>query len=338
MELTVKAIAQELQAHVIGDDTQCINDIKPLNQAHKTSLSFLSNTKYQHQLADTNAAAVLVTEQMQSACPVTAIIVPDPYLAFAKIAHHFDPKPANRPGIDPSAKIESSASVADTASIGANVVIQAEAVIGQNVVIHGNSVVGSRAVIGDQTTIYSNVTIYHDVKIGHDCFIHAGAVVGSDGFGNAPDGQGGWVKVPQIGGVEIGNHVEVGANTTIDRGTLDNTKIADYVKIDNLVQVAHNVEIGRGTALASGVGIAGSTKIGKNCLLGGKAGVVGHIEICDNVILAAGASRSTDIDQPGMYAGGFSAKPVMEWNKTVARIFRLDKLAQRVRVLEKNNK
>ncbi|WP_119343145.1 UDP-3-O-(3-hydroxymyristoyl)glucosamine N-acyltransferase [Facilibium subflavum] len=335
---TLKDLADKLGGYVHGDEKVQVNKLATLNTATKGQLSFLSNTKYLADLKTTQASAVLLTEENIPFCPTNAVVLDNPYLAFAKVAGLFDRQPKIVQSIHPSAVIDETAIIDKHVSIGPNVVIGAKVEIAANAVIGANCVISDFSRIGENTQIKPNVTIYHDVKIGQNCIIHANSVIGSDGFGNAKDEKGNWQKIPQIGGVYIGNNVEIGASTTIDRGAIDDTYIADGVKIDNQVQVAHNVCIGENTAIAGSTGIAGSVTIGKNCLLGGQVGVSGHLSICDNVLLGAASNVSKDIDQPGFYTAAFNARPHMEWKRVNARIFRLDKLENRVKMLEKNSK
>ncbi|WHN65287.1 UDP-3-O-(3-hydroxymyristoyl)glucosamine N-acyltransferase [Cysteiniphilum sp. QT6929] len=335
---SLKTLAEDLGGYVHGDESIVVDRLATLKGAKSGQLSFLANSKYINDLKDTKASAVLLTKEALELCPTNAVVLDNPYLAFAKVAALFDRAPKARSGIHPSATIASSAKIAANASIAANVVIGENVIIAENAIIGANCVILDNSSIGTKTEIKPNVTIYHGVHIGEYCIIHANTVIGSDGFGNAKDEKGNWVKIPQIGGVTIGNHVEIGACTSIDRGAIDDTIIADGVKIDNQVQIAHNVIIGENTAIAGSTGVAGSVTIGKNCLLGGQVGVSGHLEICDGVLLAAASNVSKSITEPGFYTAAFNARPHMEWKRTSARIFRLDKLETRVKMLEQKCK
>jgi UDP-3-O-[3-hydroxymyristoyl] glucosamine N-acyltransferase len=237
------------------------------------------------------------------------------------------------PGIHPSAVIDPSARVSASAHIGAHAVVERDARVGDGVMIGPNSVIGPRCRVGRDTRLHANAVLVQDVRIGERCIVHSGAVIGSDGFGNAR-GDTGWVKVPQTGGVQIGNDVEIGANTTIDRGAIEDTVIEDGVRLDNLIQIAHNVRIGAHTAMASQSGVSGSTIIGKRCMFGGQSGIVGHVTICDDVVVGGATMISKDIREPGFYTGSFPAEKDREWKRKVARFRRLDDLVDRVRKLE----
>ncbi|WP_116964550.1 UDP-3-O-(3-hydroxymyristoyl)glucosamine N-acyltransferase [Fastidiosibacter lacustris] len=332
---SLKKIAQILGGHVHGDEAITVSRLATLKNAQPGQLSFLANSKYLCELKTTQASAVLLTKEALALCPTNAVVLDNPYLAFAKVAQLFDKAPKAQPGIHLSAVIAKTAIIANNVSIGANVLIGEHVVIADGAIIGANCVVLDNSSIGKYTEIKPNVTIYHGVEIGEKCIIHANSVIGSDGFGNAKDEQGNWVKIPQIGGVTIGNNVEIGASTSIDRGAIDDTFIGDGVKIDNQIQIAHNVVIGENTAIAGSSGIAGSVTIGKNCLIGGQVGISGHLSICDDVMLAAASNVSKSIDTPGFYTAAFNARPHMEWKRTSARIFRLDKLESRVKMLEK---
>jgi UDP-3-O-[3-hydroxymyristoyl] glucosamine N-acyltransferase len=244
------------------------------------------------------------------------------------------PAPEIKPGVHPSAVVAESAAVADSACIGANAVVEDGATIGENSCIGAGSFVGPDCVIGSDCRLHANVTIVRNVRIGDRCIFHSGSVIGADGFGNAMTADG-WVKVPQVGGVTIGNDVEIGSCTTVDCGAIDDTVIEDGVRLDNQIQIAHNVHVGEHTAMATGVAVAGSAIIGKRCLLAGMVGVAGHITICDDVTVNGKAMVSKNITEPGAYASMFPIEPVSDWNRRVAKFRRLDKLMQRVTKLEK---
>lgn len=335
---SLKKIALDLGGYVHGDDSVIVNRIATLKSAQPGQLSFLANCKYISDLKITKASAVLLTKEELDLCPTNALVLKNPYLALAKVVALFDRTPEHKMGIHPSASVASSAKISKSASIGAHVVIGEHVNIAVNAVVGANCVILNHSSIGQKTEIKPNVTIYHGVHIGEYCIIHANTVIGSDGFGNVKDESGNWVKIAQIGGVTIGNHVEIGASTSIDRGTIDDTIIADGVKIDNQVQIAHNVIIGENTAIAGSTGIAGSVTIGKDCLLGGQVGVNGHLNICDGVMLAGSTNVSKSITKPGFYHGAFGVRPHMEWKRISARIFQLDKVVSRVKILEKKCK
>jgi UDP-3-O-[3-hydroxymyristoyl] glucosamine N-acyltransferase len=326
-------IAKLIGADLLNaDDKTMVTGFATLQNAGPHQIAFFTNPKYLTSLKETKAAAVILSNEVKDQCPVNALVMSNPYLGFAKAASLFDDTPVLATGIHPTAIIDPSAKIASSAKIGPYVVIGKNCEIADEVSINAHCTISDDVLIGQGSVLKSNVNIYHRVKIGKNCIIHSGAVIGSDGFGMAND-QGRWVKIPQLGGVLIGDEVEIGANTTIDRGALEDTVIETGVKIDNQVQIAHNVVIGAHTAMAAKVGIAGSTKIGRYCLIGGAAGITGHIEITDKVIVAAMSGISHSINQPGMYSSAIPAREVRSWNKTVAHINRLDKMAAKVKVL-----
>jgi len=326
MQYNLSQIADKIGARLVlkGADFS-LTGFAPLEAGRPDALSFLSNPKYKTFLSHTNAGAVILAEEALEACPVSALVVKDPYVAFAKAAALFDDTPQVRPGVHPSAVIDPSVVVPLSLSIGPNVVIEQGVALGENIVIGAGSVIGAFCRLGAGTILKPRVVLYHRVHIGQNCLIHAGAVIGSDGFGLANE-NGRWLKVPQLGSVTLEDNVEIGANTTIDRGAIENTLIKQGAKIDNQVQIAHNVVIGEGTAIAAQAGIAGSSEIGRHCLLGGKVGVNGHIKLGDGVMVTAMSGISKNIEQPGVYSASMPARPVMEWNKFLARLNRIEKL------------
>ncbi|MZR61937.1 UDP-3-O-(3-hydroxymyristoyl)glucosamine N-acyltransferase [Alcanivorax sp. DP30] len=331
---TLGELARILDAELVGDAEQPVDGMGTIQSATGTQMTFLANPRYRSYLEQTRAAVVLLQDDQREFCPVAALIVKDPYLAFAKASALFEVAPQAQPGIHPSAVVDDAATVSATASIGPNAVIDAGAQIGDGAVIMANTVIGAGSIIGDQCRIWPNVTIYHGVTIGPRTIIHANSVLGADGFGFAFNGAG-WTKVHQVGGVRIGADVEIGAGTTIDRGAIDDTIIGNGAILDNQIQVAHNVIIGDHTALAGKVGIAGSSKIGSYCLLGGAVGVSGHIEICDKVQVLGMTLVSSSITKPGTYGSALPADEQTRYRKNVARFRKLDELARRVRKLER---
>jgi len=267
-------------------------------------------------------------------CPVASLVNKDPYASYARMAALLHPSPEVFGGIHTSAVVAESANVAASAQIDALAFVGERTVVGKNVYIGPGCVIGPDCVVGDDCRFIANVTLPRRVQIGKRGLFHPGAVIGGDGFGNAMTAEG-WVKVPQIGGVRIGDDVEIGCNTTIDCGAIGDTVIEDGVRIDNLCQIAHNALVGAHTAMASGCGISGSTKIGKRCMFGGHSGAVGHITICDNVVVAGQGMITKNITEPGMYASHFPSDKIRDWNKKVARFRRIDGLYERVRKLEK---
>ncbi|MDH3305566.1 MAG: UDP-3-O-(3-hydroxymyristoyl)glucosamine N-acyltransferase [Gammaproteobacteria bacterium] len=334
MPISLGELATQFGCELIGDPDVVVSSVASLPNAGPESLSFLANDIYKKQLPSTKAAAVILRASDADESPVASILHEDPYACYARMATVVCPPPSYAPGVHASALIAPSAKVADSAHLAANVVIGERSRVGENVYLGPGTVIGPDCTIGDDCRFIANVTLARSVEIGERGMFHPGVVIGADGFGNAmtPDG---WVKVPQLGGVRIGNDVEIGANTTVDCGALDNTVIEDGVRIDNLCMIAHNVHIGAHTALAAMVGIAGSTRIGKRCLFAGKSGAVGHITVCDDVIVAARTFLSKDVTTPGTYAASFPADEARSWSKQLARFRRLGTLIERVKKLEK---
>ena len=337
LTFSLKEIAGHLEGVVHGDDQCQIQRIATLANATEGCIGFLANKKYRQQLETTLASAVLIApselEYLQQHSQANAIVLDNPYLGYAKLAQLMDTTPTQT-GIAPSAVVDENAKVAASASIGANAVVSAGAVIGENAIIGANCFVGEDSHIGKGSRLWANVSVYHDVSIGEGCLVQSGTVIGSDGFGYAPDGQQ-WIKIPQLGGVRIGNRVEIGANTCVDRGALDDTIINDGVIIDNLCQIAHNVVIGENTAMAGASGIAGSSKVGKNCSFGGQSGAAGHLEITDNVLVTGKTLVTNNISEPGAYSAGIGSMPIRDWRRVNARIRQLDEMHKRLREAEK---
>ena len=281
---TLAELAQQVGAEIVGDASIQVTSIATLASAENGQISFLSNSKHRAQLTSTRASAVILSRADSEHCPCAALVVADPYVGFARIAQVLDSTPAAAVGIATSAVIDASASIGTGTSVGACSVIEAGAVIGDNVEIGAGCFIGRNATIGSGTKIWANVSIYHAVSLGRDCLIQSGSTIGSDGFGYAND-KGQWIKIPQLGAVTIGDNCEIGANTCIDRGALDNTVIGQGVIIDNLCHIAHNVVIGDHTAMAGCSVAAGSATIGKYCVIGGFVAINGHIDIADKVNL-----------------------------------------------------
>jgi len=334
LSISVGELAVQFGCELVGDPAATVSRISTLSNADSESLSFFANKAYREQLRQTAAAAVLVHPDDASDCPVNALLADDPYLAYAKIASVLYPFPELVAGVHKSAVIASTSSMSESAQVSANVFIDNDCVIGERVFIGPGVVVGPRCTIGDDTRLLANATLVQDVTIGARCIVHPGAVLGSDGFGNAKSDRG-WVKVPQVGGVLIGSDVEIGANTTVDRGAIDDTLIGNGVRLDNLIQIAHNVQIGEHTAMAAFTGVSGSTIIGARCMFAGRAGIVGHINICDDVVVGGATMISKDISEPGFYTASFPGEKDRDWKRKVARFRRMDELVKRVRALEK---
>jgi UDP-3-O-[3-hydroxymyristoyl] glucosamine N-acyltransferase len=326
-------IAARLGGRVLGDAGVRISQIATLENAQPDQISFLTNSKYRAQLASTKAGAVILGETDADTTGLPRIISDNPYAYFAKVSAMLNPLPEAKPGIHPSAVIGAGAKIDATASIAATAVIGAGATIGAHSVIGEGCSIGENVVIGNHARLYPRVVIYHDCVIGDNLIAHSGAVIGSDGFGIAMD-QGRWIKIPQIGRVVIGNDVEIGANTTIDRGALGDTVIEDGVKLDNQIQIAHNVRIGAHTAMAGFSGIAGSTTVGSYCRIAGNAGIAGHLQIADHVEIAAFTLIGKSIREAGSYTGAYPFARTEDWRKNAVHLRHLDDLVKRVKALE----
>lgn len=333
MARTLRELANATGAILHGEGTCTVDQVMDLRRATPRSITFLSDSRYLEYLTKTQASAVILREENLTICPTNALVSSDPYLAYARVAALLHPPRAYPPAIDPTASVAPRARVSAGAYVGPQAVIEEEAIIGDGAVIGPGCVVERGAVIGLQTRLLANVSVGHHCVLGERVLVHPGAVIGADGFGFAND-HGTWVKIPQIGKVRIGDDVEIGANTTIDRGSLDDTVIEDNVKIDNLVQVAHNVRIGAHTAIAGCVGIAGSAKIGKRCTLAGGVGVVGHLVIADDVHITGMSMVTKSLPQAGVYSAGTPLQSNREWHRNFVRLKQLDAMARRLRKLE----
>lgn len=326
-------IAERFGGVVVGDSATRIAQVASLEAAGPGDLSFLTNRKFQKLLAACRASAVIVPDEVREATAIPRILCSNPYAYYAKVAAFLNPEPPAAAGIHPQAFVSPQARVAASASIGAFAVIEAEAQVGEAARIGPGCFIGRSAQIGDGCRLYPNVSVYHDCRIGNRVIIHSGAVIGADGFGMAMDA-GKWLKIPQIGRVLVGDDVEIGANTTIDRGALDDTVIEEGVKLDNQIQIGHNCRIGAHTAIAGCVGIAGSTRIGKYCKLGGGAMISGHLVIGDRVDVSGGTLVAKSIDKPGAYTAVFPMSPHDEWLRNASQVRHLDEMRDRIRALE----
>jgi UDP-3-O-[3-hydroxymyristoyl] glucosamine N-acyltransferase len=306
-----------------GEPGLTVRSVATLSRANSGALSFLANSRYRRQLESTRATAVILSAEDEAHCPVAALIDPNPYLAYARIASLMHPDMPPEPGIHPSAVVASGARIASSASIGPLAVIEEGAQIGERVRVGPGCIVQKGASVDADSTLTSLVNLYPGVTLGKRCILHAGAVVGADGFGFAPN-SGVWVKVPQVGSVRIGDDVEIGANTTIDRGAIDDTVVENGVKLDNQIQVGHNVTIGAHTAIAACTGISGSTVIGQRCMIGGMVGFAGHLTIADDVVVTGCSLVSASIKKPGSYSSGMPTVETRLWRRMVAHLRRLD--------------
>lgn len=330
---TLGEIAQHTGARLRGNAEQQIARLNTLKDAEPGDLAFLARSAYRDQLAATRASAVILAPETADDFPGSVLIAADPYAAYALASALFDDSPQLIAGIHPTAVIDPSSEVHASAAIGPLVVVGAGVRIGAGSCIGAGTSIGAESRIGERCRIAANVSIYHRVQIGDDVVIHSGAVLGADGFGFA-NAEGRWIKIHQLGGVIIGDRVEIGACTTIDRGALGNTVIEAGVILDNHVQIGHNVRLGENTAMAAYAGIAGSTTIGRNCIFAGQSGAVGHVTIGDNVVAQARCTLSRDITRPGSYSGDLLMEETPKWRRNAARFRQLDDMARRLRKLE----
>jgi UDP-3-O-[3-hydroxymyristoyl] glucosamine N-acyltransferase len=318
-----------------GDPAATVDSVASLAQASDRAVSFLANPKYVEQLKGTRAGAVILDARSAAHSPVATLVAANPHATFARVAGLLHPDPPLKPGVHPLAAVAPGAHIDPSAEIGAHACIATGVRIGPRCLIGPGSVVEPHAVIGEDTRLMARAFIGHHVKIGVRCIVQPGAVIGADGFGFAPE-KGTWVKVPQVGSVTVGDDAEIGANTTIDRGAIEDTVIEDGVKLDNLIMIAHNCRIGAHTAIAACVGIAGSTTLGKRCIIGGRVGLTGHITLCDDVVVLGTSFISHSISKPGVYSSALPSEEAGVWRRIVGRIKRLDSMAKRLRALEKH--
>jgi UDP-3-O-[3-hydroxymyristoyl] glucosamine N-acyltransferase len=328
---------QELAAcfggELIGDGTVQIDQVAPLDAAGPGQLSFLSNVRYERQLAATRASALIVPAGMREATHLPRIVCPNPYAYYAKVSALLNPRTRREAGVDRRAAVDVAASVAGSAFVGPFVVIEAGAAVAEGAEIHAGCFLGRNVRIGRDSILYPRVAVYSGCTLGARAVVHSGAVIGADGFGMAME-DGRWLKIPQIGRVVIGDDVEIGANTTIDRGAMGNTVIEDGVKLDNQIQIGHNCRIGAHTAIAGCAGIAGSTRIGRNCRIGGSAMISGHLDIADDVEISGGTLVAKSILSAGTYTSVFPLSPHGEWLRNASLLRNLRDMRDRIRKLE----
>ncbi len=329
-------LAEHIGGTLRGNADLAIHSIAALDKAQASQITFISNAKFRENLTACKAGAIIVSEADVEFCreDQNLIIVANPYVAYALLAQYMDSTPKAAMQIHPTAVISPEAKLGNNVSVGANAVIESGVELGDDVVIGAGCFVGKNSKVGARTQLWANVAIYHNVQIGSDCLIQSSAVIGSDGFGYAND-KGQWIKIPQTGGVIIGNRVEIGACTCIDRGALDPTVIEDNVIIDNLCQIAHNVHIGFGTAVAGGVIMAGSLKVGRFCQIGGASVINGHMEICDGAIITGMGMVMRPITKKGVYSSGIPLQTNKEWRKTATLTMNIDKINERLKAVEK---
>ena len=329
----LRDLVAQIGGRVKGDDAAVISGVAPIHRAGPGALTFLADSRHRKHLATTAASAVILSEPDMAACPTSAWVVDDPHVVFARAVGVLYPAPAPQRGTHATAWVSPGSRVDETAWVGPYAVVEADAEIAGGVQIGPHSYVGEGVVIGEASRLVARVVICHGTRIGKRVLIYPGAVIGSDGFGLARDGHR-WVRVPQVGGVVIGDDVEVGANTTIDRGAIDDTVIEDGVKLDNQIQVGHNVHVGAHTAVAGCVGIAGGTRVGRRCAIGGGVGIGGHLDIADDVRVTGMSMVTRSLNVPGTYSSGIPAQTNRAWRRSIARFRQLDEFARRLKVLE----
>ncbi|MBX4180871.1 UDP-3-O-(3-hydroxymyristoyl)glucosamine N-acyltransferase [Sodalis sp. CWE] len=327
-------LAKQLHAKLHGDGNTIITGIASIDSAQAGQITFLSNNRFRKKLSSCQASAVVLTVDNLPFCAGSALVVENPYLTYAQIAQLMDTTPKPAIDIGTGAVIASDAILGERVAIGANTVIESGVVLGDNVIIGPGCFIGKNTCIGSTTRLWANVTLYHEISIGEHCLVQSGAVIGADGFGYIND-CGNWIKIPQLGRVIIGDRVEIGACTTIDRGALDDTRIGNGVIIDNQCQIAHNVVIGDNTAVAGGVIMAGSLTIGRCCMIGGASVINGHIAICDKVTVTGMGMVMRSITEPGVYSSGIPLQPNKEWRKTAALVMNINNIKKRIKTIER---
>lgn len=331
---TLGELAELLEVELRGDSSLCVDGLATLKNAVPGKLSFLSNPRYVSQLASCKASAVIIDPELASACQAAQLVSSSPYVTYARASQLFLKDESADGSIHPSANVHPSVVLGKNVTVGSHVVVEANAEIGEGSVIGAGCYIGARSRIGTHCRLFPNVTVYHDVRIGDRTLIHSSVVVGADGFGFAFDGRQS-IKIAQLGGVQIGDDVEIGAGSTIDRGALDDTVIGNGVKIDNQVQIAHNCVIGEHTIICGCSAIAGSTTIGRYCTIGGAVGIIGHLQIADKVMISAMSLVSQSIAESGIYSSGTGLLESKEWKRNIVRFRQLDDMAKRLRELEK---
>lgn len=333
-QYSLDEIANILGGIVVGDGNTLVNRVASLSNAQAGDISFLSDSKYQKLLNASKASAYILSHDNAALIQAPRILVEQPYVYFAKLSALLNPGNVIDKGIATTAVIAPTANIPVSCSIGHQVVIGEHVILGENVIIGSGSVIESHVIIGDGTKLEAKVTIKHNCVIGKRCHVFSGAIIGSDGFGYAEE-SGTWIKIPQVGRVIMGDDVDVGANTTIDRGALDDTIIENGVKLDNLIQIGHNCVIGAHTVIAGCVGIAGSARVGRHCKIGGAAMVLGHLEIADHVTISPGSMITRSLTSAGTYTALMPFQTHKAWLSTAAKIRHLDLFADKIKELEK---
>ncbi|WP_213993204.1 UDP-3-O-(3-hydroxymyristoyl)glucosamine N-acyltransferase [Sodalis sp. dw_96] len=329
-------LAQQLDAQLHGDGDLVITGIASMGSASAGQITFLADSRFHEKLSTCQASAVVLSAADLPYCKSAALVVKNPYLTYARMAQLMDTTPAPAEDIAASAVISPAAQLGKQVAVGANAVIESGVILGDNVIIGPGCFIGKNSKIGTGTRLWANVTVYHEVRIGEHCLIQSGTVIGADGFGYAND-RGTWIKIPQLGTVIVGDKVEIGACTTIDRGALDDTVIGNGVIIDNQCQIAHNVIIGDNTAVAGGVIMAGSLTIGRYCMIGGASVINGHMEICDKVTITGMGMVMRPITEPGVYSSGIPLQPNKVWRKTAALVMNISEMSKRLKAIERKS-
>lgn len=332
--MSLQELAERTGSRLQGDGEFRVMSVAPVETARIQDISYIRGGKYRHFLASSQAGALILPLELAEGYTGNCLVNANPYLAYAKIVTLLYPAPRPEVSIHPSAVIAQDAELGEGISIGAHVVVGKRVKLAANVIIEAGCVLGDDCKVGENTRLYPNVTLGYDTQVGERCIIHSGVVLGADGFGFAPD-NGAWYKIPQVGNVAVGDDVEIGANTCIDRAVLGSTRIGNGVKLDNLLHIAHNVQIGDHTAMAASSGVAGSTQIGKHCQIGGMCAIAGHLNIADHVIMTGTSMVTHSITQAGVYSSGTPATENALWRKNATRFNQLDKLARRLAELEK---
>ncbi len=327
-------ISRALGGEVAGNPDTRIEKVGTLENADSRSVTFLAQDRFLRELAQTRAGAVILAPAYRDATALPRIVCSNPYAYFARVSAMLHPAAPVVPGVHASACVHPSATLGHDVSVGAHVVIERDAFVGDGAIIGAQCFVGEQARIGAGTRLGPGVVVYHACSIGARCILHAGVVIGADGFGNAFE-EGRWIKVPQVGRAMIGDDVEIGANTTVDRGAIEDTVIEDGVRLDNLIMIAHNVHVGAHTAIAACTGIAGSSRVGRHCRIGGAVGIAGHLTIADNVEISGKTLITKSITQAGTYSGGYPFEEARQWRRNAVQIRHLDDLVKQVKQLEK---
>ncbi len=327
-------LAAAVAAELVGDGERLIRGVATLERAGPDQISFLANPRYRAQLAGSRAGAVIVSPGEPVDTAHDRLVIANPYACYARVASLLHPPVTPEPGVHPSAVLHPGVVLGADVSIGPQVVLGKEVVLGDGVVLEAGVVLGDGVQVGARSRLAPRVTVYADCCIGADCLLHAGVVIGADGFGMAWSGSE-WLKIPQIGRVLIEDRVEIGANTTIDRGALDDTVIETGVKLDNLIQIGHNCRIGAHTVIAGCTGISGSTRVGRGCRIGGGVGIVGHVEICDGATISGFSLITKSVTQPGVYTSSIPSQPHRDWMNTLAALRALPELSRTLRARQR---